>query len=497
VVISVGAKSFVEGELMSDSYDIVVVGGGPAGVTAALRARELGASVALVERGVMGGTCTNDGCAPTRVLAKAARLKRDAEQFDAYGLRGAVPEVDFAALMERVRAIIAQLHDKKDMISALTETGVAVWAGAGEARFADPHTLVLGDDRRLVGKQFIICAGGRPRRLDFPGSEHTFTHSDVWNMREAPRRLIIVGGSATGCQLASVFQTFGTRVTLLELAPRILPINDVLISEALTEAFARRGITLVTGMGGVVGVERTNEGLSLTYKHDDAEHTLEADVVITAVGWPGNADRLNLAAAGVDIERSYIKVDSTLRSSQPHIFAAGDITGRMMLVQGATDEARAAAQNAVMGRRRGHEHRVVPNGGFTDPEYGSVGLDEEQAREQHEVVVATVPYASLDRAVIDGRPDGFCKLIVSRETHAILGAHVVGEQAVEIVHIVAALMQAHSTIERLEQLEIAYPTFAAVVGLAARQITRSLGSTPVAMSWGDGGLPQTAEWERS
>jgi pyruvate/2-oxoglutarate dehydrogenase complex dihydrolipoamide dehydrogenase (E3) component len=308
---------------------------------------------------------------------------------------------------------------------------------------------------------------------------------------------VIVGASATGCQLASIFNAFGTDVTLLELAPRVIPGEDETISRAVAAAFKRRGIEVVIGMDGISRIEQRDQGVRVVYKHEDQEHHRDTDVVIMAVGWPGNADRLNLEAAGVTSERNYIVVDDTLRTSQPHIFAAGDITARMMLVQGATDEALIAAQNAVLGRKRIHEHRVVPHGGFTDPEYGSVGMTEAKAREQHEVVVATVPYADLDRAVIDGRPEGFCKLIVSRETHQILGAHVVGEQAVELVHIVAANMETHSTIVRLAQLEIAYPTFAAVVGLAARKILRQLGSVPSSSNWGTFSEPLAAEWERS
>lgn len=480
-----------------ETYDIVVIGGGPAGVTAALRARELGATVALIERNALGGTCTNDGCAPTRVLAKAARLIRDAEQFADYGLRGDRPIVDFPAMVVRLNEIIHQLHEKKDLVEVLHTAGVTLIERAGDATFSDPHTIRVGDDMQIAGKQFIICAGGRPRQIGFPGSELAKTHHDVWSLNELPRRVAIIGASATGCQLASIFNAFGSSVTLAELAPRVIPGEDETISRAVASAFERRGVDVRTGIGGISRIEQTADSLTLVLKEGDGETQHDVDMVLVAVGWPGNADQLNLEAAGVKSERGYITVDDSLRTSQPHIFAAGDITGRMMLVQGATDEARIAAQNAALGRKRQHEHRVVPHGGFTDPEYGSVGLTEAKAREQHEVVVATVPYADLDRAVIDGRSEGFCKLVVSRETHQILGAHVVGEQAVEIVHIVAAIMETHSTVVRLAELEIAYPTFAAVVGLAARKILREIGAISAGSSWGTFTQSGVAEWERS
>jgi dihydrolipoamide dehydrogenase len=473
--------------------EIVVLGGGPAGVTAALRARELGAAVTLIERGQLGGTCTNDGCAPTRALAKTARLLRDAEQFEAYGLRGERPTLDFAAVMTNVRQIIGKLHDKKQIVERLQRAGVTVAHGVGNARFHDAHTLVTENGAHFAAERFILCAGGRARRLAFPGSEHVYTHSDVWRLTALPPRLAVVGSAATGCQLASIFDAFGSMVTLLELAPRILPLEEPDVSAAMQQALTRRGMTIHTGIGGIQAVERGAESLVVRFGSADAPQQIAVDAVIAAVGWPGNADQLGLDVAGVQHERGYIVVDDTLRTSAPHIFAAGDLTGRMMLVQSATYEGRLAAQNAVLGRKRAERHTIVPRGGFTDPEYAGVGLSAAQAAERYDSVVATVPYASLDRAVIDGRSEGFCKLIASRETHEILGAHVVGEQAVEIVQIVAAVMATGGSVERLATLQLAYPTFAAVVGLAARDLARQLGTVQVAADWG--ALPEVAEWE--
>jgi dihydrolipoamide dehydrogenase len=251
--------------MTSDRYEVAVVGGGPAGVTAALRARELGASVALVERGNLGGTCTNDGCVPTRVLAHAARLARDAEQYADYGLVGDPPTVDFPRLLNRTQRIVYEVHEKKQLRSRLEGSGVCVFDRAGDARFADPHTLALGDGTNVEAERFVLCAGGHARRLPFPGADLALTHSDVWGMKELPCSVTIVGAAATGCQLASVFAAFGARVTLLEVAPRILPGEDVVVSEGVAEAFARRGIETVTGAGGVEGIEREGGGVRLLY----------------------------------------------------------------------------------------------------------------------------------------------------------------------------------------------------------------------------------------
>jgi pyruvate/2-oxoglutarate dehydrogenase complex dihydrolipoamide dehydrogenase (E3) component len=478
-------------------YDTIVLGGGPAGVTAALRARELGASVALVERDRMGGTCTNDGCVPTRVLARAARLRREAEQCPEYGLMGGLPQLDFARLLSRTQQVVYSIHEKKQLIKHLQSSGAQVFAGAGAVRFLDPHTIKLQDGQTLQGRSFILCLGGHPRRLTFPGSEHALTHSDTWTLKRRPRSLAVVGGAATGCQVASNFAAFGSAVTILEVAPRILPGEDESVSAEMARGFEARGITVHAGIEGVQAIEQRRGGLELVYRSAGREIALPAEAVLQAVGWVGNLNGLDLEEAGVEVQHGYIHVNPHLQTSAPHIFAAGDVTGRMMLVQSAGYEARIAAENAVLGPHLRLEHRIVPHGGFTDPEYGSVGLTERAARESgQEPIVAEVPYAELDRAVIDGHLEGFFKLIVSQENHRILGAHAVGEQALEVVQLVAAGMAADMWVEQLAEMELAYPTFTAIVGLAARQIVNQLGVVPLAPEWHALGRPPVAEWER-
>lgn len=486
-------------------FDVIVIGGGPAGVTAALRACELGARVALVERANLGGTCTNDGCVPTRVLAKAARLIREAGHYKSYGLVGELPTVNFAGLLAMTQQTVYRIHEKKQLIAHLEEAGVTIYTNTGSAQFVDEHTIVLGDGSRLQAEKFILCAGGRARRLSFPGSEHVLTHSDVWSLKRLPRSIVVVGGAATGCQLASIFAALGVQVWLFEVHQHILGREDPLVSQVMGEALRRRGIQVTTGISGVERIEkvedprqRTNGDLKLWYSHEGQSHLLTVEAVVLASGWPGNADGLNLPAANVKSERGYVVVDDYLRTSAPNIFAAGDINGRMMLVQSAGYEARIAAENAVLGVGQHYEHQIVPHGGFTDPEYASVGLTEDQAcATEGGCAVAVVPYADLDRAVIDGHTEGFCKLIVSLESHRILGAHIVGEQALEAIQIVAAGMAADMWVEQLAELELAYPTYSAIVGLAARRLVRDLGVMPLAPQWRTLGKPHAAEWERS
>lgn len=478
-------------------FDVIVLGGGPAGVTAALRARELGASVALVERNRMGGTCTNDGCVPTRVLAKAARLLRDSQQYVDYGLHAAPPEPDFSQLINRTQQIVYSIHEKKQLVNVLKEAGVDVYAGVGQANFLDPYTVTLPDGTRLKADKFILCIGGHAARLNFPGSEHALTHSDVWSLKKLPASVVIIGAAATGCQLASIFEAFGSSVTLLEMAPTVLPREDYSTSQSIGDAFISRGIQVLTGIGGVDRIEKQPDALDVHFSLGGERKFVSAEVVVMATGWPGNVDELNLSSAGVNVEKGYVQVDDRFQTTANHIFAAGDITGRMMLVQSAGYEAHVAAENAVLGVSQRHNHYIVPHGGFTDPEYGSVGLTETEARGSGECLVAMVPFSDLDRAIIDGHPEGFCKLIIDQNTQKILGAHVVGEQALETVHLVAAGMAADTGVEQLAELEIAYPTYAAVVGLAARKLVRELGLMHLSPQWRALDKQHVSEWERS
>src|SRR5258708_6413275 len=264
-------------------FDLTIIGGGPAGVTAALRARELGATVALVERRRLGGTCTYDGCVPTRVLAKAARLMRDTEQDSAYGLFAERPVVDFRRVLTRAQQVVYELQEKKQLLAHLADVGATVFEEAGAATFVDPHTLAFSEERTLESDKFILCTGGSARRISFPGSEFSLTHGDVWSMETRPQSMVIVGGGATGCQLASIFNAFGTKVTLLDVAPRLLIGEDALVSQVISERFRLHGIEVITGIEGLTRIENHNGLRHLIYAHSGNSSTLPVEAVMLSV----------------------------------------------------------------------------------------------------------------------------------------------------------------------------------------------------------------------
>ncbi len=477
---------------------VVVIGGGPAGVTAALRACELGAQVSLVERARLGGTTANDGVVPIRVLAKAARLLRDSESFAAYGLEAEGPRVDFARVVSRTQKVVFGIHESKQLRYHLESAGVRVCTEVGRATFLDPHTIQIGDGSRIEGERFILCTGSRPRPITIPGAELALTYQSIWSLTRAPKSIIVIGAAHTGCQLASIFAAFGSQVWLLELGPHILGGEDETVYEEVGSAMRRRGIDIRTSIGGLRSIQPVPGGVEIVYGQEGAPERLQAETVVLAVGQAANIEELGLEAAGVATERGFVAVNDAYQTSAPHIFAAGDVTGRMKLVQSASLEGRIAAENAVMDAVQGYRHQIVPHGGFTDPEYASVGLTEAEARKiEPECAVARVRFVELDRAIVDGLPEGACKLIVSVESHRLLGAHVVGEQALEVVHLVAAGMAAEMRVEQLARLELAYPTYTAIIGLAARRVVRDLGGMALAPEWSALGRPPLAEWERS
>src|SRR5947209_17601099 len=314
--------------------DVLVIGAGPAGVVAALRAADLGARTALVTRDAFGGMAANDGPVPVRTLAHAARLMREARQLGQYGIAVSEPLLDYPRLLARVREVVHDVRASSTWREHIDLLGVSVHEHAGIANFVDPRTIETATGLRLQAEKPILCTGGISRRLDVPGFEFTNTHSDAWGLTSVPASMLVIGGGATGAQVASVFSAFGSRVQLFHRGPRILPTEDDDVSAAVASSFRGAGILVKENFGEIESFEKTPGGVRMNYRHDGVRNRAEASLAVVAVGWQANTAGLNLTAAGVETDaRGFVRVDPHLRTSVPHIFAAGDVTGRLLLVQ--------------------------------------------------------------------------------------------------------------------------------------------------------------------
>jgi pyruvate/2-oxoglutarate dehydrogenase complex dihydrolipoamide dehydrogenase (E3) component len=459
---------------MTADISLLVAGGGPAGITAALQARELGAQVTLLESGRIGGTSLNRGPAPIRTLARAARLARDWSSWSSFGLQGPAPVPDLPAVLANSDRVARYAHGKKDIAGHLRRKGIDLIEDLGPVCFAGPHRMAADDGRSWSADRVILAVGGHAARLPIPGAELALTYEDIPSLTSLPGRVAVVGGADTGCQIASIFEDFGAAVTVFEAGPVLVPAADLSVSAELTRAFTAQGMTVATGTL-VEALGREDNAVSIQYRGSAGPGRMVTDAVFFAVGWPANLSQLSLESAGVQAGPAAIPVDDYLRTNVQHIFAAGDVTGQSMLVQTARMDGRIAARNAVLGPARQATYDVVPSGSFTDPEYGRVGLTETQAARNHDIVTGVARYDDLLRPVADGRPEGFCKLVADRHDRTILGAHVVGEYSAETVQTVAAAMAAGMTVEQVAELQLAYPTFTEGVSMAAQKICRTIG----------------------
>ena len=455
--------------------DVLVLGGGPAGVAAALRAADLGAKTTLLTRDEFGGMAANDGPIPVRTLAHAARLLREARQLERYGIAVSALSLDYSKLLRRVREVVGEARSSGAFRTQIDAAGAVVHERAGAARFVDPHTIETESGLRVRADKIVISTGGKSRRLAVPGAELTATHSDAWSLGSVPASMLVIGAGATGAQVASIFNGFGTKVQLFQSGPRIVPTEDEDVSAAVASEFRRAGIVVRESFGEIESFEAAPGGVRMSFVKDGRRESADAELAVVAVGWSAETEDLNLGAAGVETNsRGFIGVDAHLRTSASHVFAAGDVTGRLMLAPQALQDGYLAATNAVLGPTLTFEEKPAPIGSFTDPEYAQVGLTETKARAKHDVAVSVARFDAAVRTIIDGRTSGFCKLIVERGTGQILGCHVVGERAVDIAQLAAVAMSAQMTVDALAHIPFSFPTHAGVLGRAAAHAAREL-----------------------
>jgi pyruvate/2-oxoglutarate dehydrogenase complex dihydrolipoamide dehydrogenase (E3) component len=429
-------------------YDLVVIGGGTAGLVCAAGAAGLGARVAIVERARLGGDCLNTGCVPSKALLRAARAVHDARRAADAGVT-MTSRVDFAAVMDSVRARRADLapHDSAQRLSSL---GVHVFLS--EASFAGPRSVSV-DGRELKFRRAVIATGSRPTIPPIPGlSNRPFLTSEtIWDLREQPRSLLVVGGGPIGCELAQAFGLLGTDVSLVETEPRLLPREDRDAAEIVTRRLTADGVRVRTGAS--IGAR-----------------DLDADAVLVAVGRTPNTEELNLDAAGVVASGRGVTVDDRLRTSNRRIYAAGDICSAYQFTHAADAMARIVIQNALFHGRKRVSALVIPWATYTFPEVAHVGpTSDEVAKAGAEAL--TVQFADVDRAVIEGDPDGFLR--VHHRKGRVLAATLVAPHAGELIGQIASLLRRGGSVAEFSGDIFPYPTAADVLRKAGDTYRRT------------------------
>ena len=412
---------------MRNSYDIAVIGAGSAGLTAARFAARLGKRVALIEADRVGGDCTWTGCVPSKALLHAAKVAHTVRNANRYGISTRDQQVDFAAVMCRVKSAVKEVyaHESPD---TLRSEGIE--ALEGRAEFRDARTLAVGQ-REISAGRFLICTGAAPFAPPVPGLEDTpyLTYETFWELRALPDRLVIIGGGPIGCELAQACQRLGARVTLVEAMDRLLPNDEPEASQVVAQALRRDGIDLRLSSP-VESVERSAHGGCVLVAAGGK--TIKGDALLVAVGRRARVDGLGLERAGVEHSPRGIAVDDYLRTSAKHIYAAGDCAGGYQFTHYAGFQGAMAVRNMLLpGRSRGRPQHP-PWATFTDPEVAHAGYTEEQARQRFgdKVRVSMLPMAQVDRAVSEDATEGFIK-VVQRSNGETLGATVIGQRAAE------------------------------------------------------------------
>lgn len=464
---------------MSEEFEVGIIGAGPGGYAAALRAAQRGARVLLVEREQVGGTCLNWGCIPTKALLATAELGEKIQQAAEFGLRltGSV-EFDWAAMQARQRGLVQRLRRGVEYL--LRARGVTLLRGQGQ--LGGPHEIAVTTDtgeERFPVRSLILAPGSQPLRPPLPGvqTEGVFTSRDLLQLDTLPDRLVVLGAGPVGMEFAHLFQTLGVAVTVLEMLPRILPAEDETIVAELTRLFRRRGMKLFTAVS-VQRIRAGAHGLVVHYTQKGEEREVEAEVVLLAVGRQANIENLGLEEVGVRVKQGQIAVDEHLRTNVPHIYAVGDVLRGAGDAHTALAEGLAAAENAL-GARVKVDYCSLPNCIFTHPPIARVGLTEAQARAQgYAVQVGTFLYRNSGQALALNEGEGLVKVVRDAQTDHLLGVHILGAQAPSLIGEAVLALRLGATGKLLARTVHAHPTLPEVfaeavldsLGLALHQV---------------------------
>ena len=453
-------------------YDVVVIGSGPGGYVAAIRAGQMGQKTAIVEKDdKWGGTCLHVGCIPTKDLLLSADVFDYVRNAKEFGIIDSNVSVDWQAVLARKTKVVTKLakgvefllkKNKVDMIR-----GFAKISGPGKISVTDPQ----GATREITAKNIVLATGSEARML--PGLEADgktlLTNKEILNLPAIPKSMVIIGAGAVGVEFASIFQRFGTKVTVLEMLPRAVPLEDEEISTELEKALKHQGIAIQT-QAKVAKVSKTATGVTVEYTVGDGKpQTLDAETCLVAVGRAPNTANIGLEKTRVILERGFVKTNGFMQTDEPGVYAIGDIVANSpLLAHVASMEGIVAVTHAAGKHAEPINHRQIPNCTYTEPEVASVGLTERLAREAgHQVKIGKFPYAAVSKAAILGTREGFVKVVSDEEYGEILGVHIIGPRATETIAEAVMAMRLEGTVDDIAHTIHAHPTLSEAVGEAA------------------------------
>jgi pyruvate/2-oxoglutarate dehydrogenase complex dihydrolipoamide dehydrogenase (E3) component len=455
-------------------YNLVVIGAGTAGLVTAAGAAGLGAKVALIERHLLGGDCLNVGCVPSKGIIRAGRALYDVKSAREFGINtGAAYSVDFGKAMERMRRIRAGLsaHDSAERFSR--ELGVDVFFGEG--KFTGPESIEVGG-KRLRFKKAAICTGARAAAPAVPGIEEAgyLTNETVFGLTELPQRLAVIGGGPIGCELAQTFARLGSRVTILQRGGHVLPREDADAAEIIHQALVRDGVSLRL-KAKLIKAEKRGREKVITIDEDGRSAELVFDEILAGVGRAPNIEGLELEKAGVAYDPgSGVRVNERLQTTNPRVYAAGDICFPYKFTHAADAMARILIANALFAGQQKTSALVIPWCTYTDPEVAHVGIEEKETKDKGiDVLTLTQPLADVDRALLDGEPEGFARVHLRKGTDTILGATIVARHAGEMIGELALAMTAGLGLSAIGRTIHPYPTQAEAVKKLADAYNRT------------------------
>jgi len=437
-------------------YDVVVLGSGPGGYVAAIRAGQLGMRTAVVERGEVGGVCLNWGCIPSKALLRNAEVLSLFRHADTFGIHVEGLTHDFGKAIDRSRDVVHRLT--RGVAFLLKKNGVEYVAGNGGLR--DKNTVAVDGGRSLTTENIIIATGARFRSLpSLPVDGNVvITSREALELREVPGRVVIVGAGATGAEFAYLWRAYGSEVTLVELLPRLVPLEDEDVSKELERSFRRQGISAMTGSM-VEGVELVGDGARVTVSRGQEQTVIDCDKVLVAVGMQGNIDGIGLDEVGVETDRGSIPVDGAMQTNVSGVYAIGDVTGKSLLAHVASAQGVTAIESIAGLEPPVLDYELMPKATYCRPQIASFGLTEAQARERgYTVKIGKFPLSASGKALALAEPEGMVKVVVDAEIGDILGAHMIGAEVTELLGELGMAKLLESTNRELGWLVHPHPT---------------------------------------